>query len=101
MRDHLGGLLVRDIAVGLTAQVPNADAADEFFYAPNQMRKRAQDWGREALDARFAAAWHRFAGAVGGWVDVRVGEGPEALRSAWLEVLAGRTPPRVGHVIQL
>jgi hypothetical protein len=101
LRSHLGDHLVRDIAVGLTGQAPNMDAADEFFFAPDQMRKRSQDWGREGIDARFAEAWHRFAGAVGGWVDVRVGAGPEALREAWLEVLAGRAAPRVGHVIRL
>jgi len=34
-------------------------------------------------------------------VDVQVGQGPDALRAAWLDVLAGRTPPNIGHVIQL
>jgi hypothetical protein len=101
LREHLGDRLVRDIAIGLTNQVPSAEAADEFFFAPTQMRKRTEDWGRESLDRRFAEAWHRFAAAVGAWVDVRVGHGPEALRDAWLEVLAGQTPPRVGHVIGL
>ena len=43
----------------------------------------------------------RFAPVVEGWVDVSVGSGPAGLRSAWLEVLAGGVPPRVGHVIQL
>ncbi|MFD0579324.1 DUF2855 family protein [Dactylosporangium darangshiense] len=100
LRSHLGEHLVRDIAVGLTNQAPNMDAADEFFFAPNQMRKRAQDWGREALDARFAESWQRFAAAAPAWIDVHVGSGSEALRSAWLEVAAGRTPPRTGHVIR-
>jgi len=101
LRAHLGGRLVRDVAVGLTNQTPNADAAGEVFFAPAQMRKRTVDWGRDGLDRRFADAWRRFATAVTGWVDIRVGHGPDALRSAWLEVLAGRTPPRVGHVVQL
>ncbi len=35
------------------------------------------------------------------WVDVTVANGPEGLRADWLEVLAGSTPPRTGHVIQL
>ena len=82
LRDHLGANLVRDIAVGLTNQTPNADAADEFFFAPVQMRKRRQDWGRDGLDARFAQAWDRFAAVVERWVEVRVGQGPEDLRRA-------------------
>jgi hypothetical protein len=101
LREHLGDHLVRDIAVGLTNQVPNMDAATEFFFAPDQMRKRSADWGRAGLDRRFSEAWRRFADVGRGWVDVTVGHGPQALQAAWLDVLAGRTPPRVGHVIQL
>ncbi|MGW3785091.1 DUF2855 family protein [Micromonospora chokoriensis] len=101
LRRHLGDRLVRDIAVGLTNQTPNADAAEEVFFAPVQMRKRSQDWGRDGLDRRFTEAWHRFTAVVSGWLDVQVGVGPEALREAWLDVLAGRTPPRVGRVVQL
>jgi len=101
VRGHLGEHLVRDVAVGLTSQVPNTDAADEFFFAPVQMRKRRQDWGRDVLDRRFADAWFRFAAVVGDWLDVRVTAGPAALQRAWLEVLAGRTSPREGRVIQL
>ncbi len=100
LRRHLGAHLVRDIAVGLTNQVPNADAAGEVFFAPVQMRKRSQDWGRAGLDQRFAEAWGRFAAVVDKWVDIRVGAGPDALGQAWLEVLNGRTPPRVGQIVQ-
>ncbi|MGW5576696.1 DUF2855 family protein [Micromonospora chokoriensis] len=101
LRRRLGDRLVRDIAVGLTNQTPNADAAEEVFFAPVQMRKRSQDWGRDGLDRRFTEAWQRFTAVVSGWLDVQVGVGPEALREAWLDVLAGRTPPRVGRVVQL
>ncbi|MEU4420846.1 DUF2855 family protein [Actinoplanes sp. NPDC024001] len=101
LRRRLGDRLVRDIAVGLTNQIPNAEAAGEVFFAPNQMRKRRQDWGRDGLDGRFAEAWQRFAGTAEKWVDVRAGAGPQDLEKAWLDVLHGRTPPRVGHVVQL
>ncbi|MDG4807526.1 DUF2855 family protein [Micromonospora sp. WMMD1120] len=101
VRRRLGDRLVRDIAVGLTNQTPNADAAGEVFFAPVQMRKRRQDWGRDGLDARFTEAWRRFAAVLGEWLDVQVGTGPAALQRAWVDVLAGRTPPRVGHVIQV
>jgi hypothetical protein len=101
LRGHLGEQLVRDIAVGLTNQVPNMDSATEFFFAPVQMRKRTVDWGRDGLDKRFSHAWSRFAEVVRGWVDVRVRQGPDALQAAWLDVLAGRTPPNIGHVVQL
>jgi hypothetical protein len=98
---HLGDRLVHNAAVGLTHQEPNATAGGTVFFAPDQMRKRTRDWGRDGLDERFGSAWRRFASTVDGWVDVTVGHGPQALRSAWLEVLAGKAPPRTGHVIAL
>jgi hypothetical protein len=100
LRAQLGPALVRDVAVGLTNQVSDIDAADELFFAPVQMRKRRHDWGREELDRRFAAAWHEFTTAVSGWLSVEVGHGPEGLRAAWSDVLAGRVPPHVGRVVQ-
>ncbi len=101
LREHLGDRLVGDVAVGLTSQTPNAASAQAVFFAPDQMRKRTEDWGRAGLDARFAQAWQRFSAEVENWVDVHVGHGPEALRTAWLDVLAGRTPARTGHVVAL
>jgi hypothetical protein len=101
LRERLGDLLVRDIAVGLTTQVPNAAAAGEVFFAPVQMRKRRQDWGRDGLEQRFTQAWRSFAGTVAGSVDVVVGNGPDDLRATWLTVLDGRAAPRTGHVVQM
>jgi NADPH:quinone reductase-like Zn-dependent oxidoreductase len=106
LREHLGDHLVRDVVIGVTHQEQGgggglAAGGTEFFFAPNQMRKRTGDWGRPALDQRFAEAWLRFAPTAEQWVDVVPHEGPAALRDVWLEVLAGTTSPRVGHVIQL
>jgi hypothetical protein len=80
---------------------PLPGGAPTFFFAPDQMRKRYEDWGPNGVEERHAEAWSRFAPVVARWVDVVLGEGPEALRAAWLETLAGATPPRVGHVVQL
>ncbi|MBV1852640.1 DUF2855 family protein [Catellatospora tritici] len=101
LRAHLGPRLVQDLAVGLTSRTPNAQSASAVFFAPVQMRKRTQDWGRDGLDARFADAWHRFSAVARDWVDVTVGTGPDALRAAWLDVLGGRAPARTGHVVAL
>ncbi|MEV6491745.1 DUF2855 family protein [Actinoplanes sp. NPDC051633] len=101
LREHLGDRLVRDVAIGLTSQSPNAMSAGEVFFAPDQMRKRTKDWGRDVLDARFSEAWRRFSGTASGWVDVALGQGSEGLREAWLDVLSGRTPARTAHVVEL
>lgn len=74
-------------------------APPTFFFAPDQMRKRYADWGPDGVEDRHAEAWGRFAPVVADWVDVVVGQGPGALADTWREVLAGNTPPRVGHVI--
>ena len=102
---HLGDELVHDAVVGVAHQEQGGGAVRDprtsFFFAPNQSRKRTGEWGRPVLDEKFAAAWHRFAPVVEGWVDVQTHDGPEALREIWLEVLAGKTAPRVGHVLVL
>ncbi len=106
LHDHLGSALVLDLVVGVTHQDSSpagtlSGARPSVFFAPDQMRKRTQDWGRAGLDDRFAQAWRSFVPAVEQWVDVQVGSGPEALRAVWLEVLSGRSAPRTGHVLTL
>jgi hypothetical protein len=106
MHEHLGDALVRDVAVGITQQDSSpigtlSGPRPTVFFAPDQIRKRTVDWGREGLDENFGTAWRRFAPTVEGWVDVVVQHGPEKLREVWLEVLGGKTAPRVGHVLTL
>jgi hypothetical protein len=105
IRGHLGDRLVHEAIVGVTHQEQAGAQAlggprTTVFFAPDQMRKRSVDWGRERLDARFAEAWRSFAAAAGeGWVEVVSHRGRDALREVWLEVLAGRSAPRAGHVV--
>ncbi len=106
LHDHLGADLLLDLVVGVTHQ--DASPAGDLpgprrtvFFAPDRVAARTADWGREGLDRRFGEAWRRFAPAAEGWVDVTVSSGPEALRDVWLEVLAGSSDPRTGHVVQL
>ena len=104
IRGHLGGQLVHEAVVGVTHQEQAGAQAlggprTTVFFAPDQMRKRSADWGREGLDLRFAEAWRSFAAAAEGWVDVVRHHGHDALQQVWLEVLAGRSAPRTGHVV--
>ena len=106
LRARLGDALVHEVVVGVTHQeAAPAGTLDQtgpaMFFAPDQMRKRIGDWGREGLDRRFAEAWREFAPVAEQWVDVVVQSGPEALERVWQDVLAGRADPRAGHVITL
>jgi hypothetical protein len=106
VRAQLGDALVHEVVVGVTHQEAAtagtlADTGPGMFFAPDQMRKRIGEWGREGLDQRFAEAWRTFAPVVQDWVDVVVGHGPEALEQVWHEVQGGRADPRAGHVLTL
>jgi Protein of unknown function (DUF2855) len=101
VRARLGANLVREVIIGVTSQQQSGSKGAMLFFAPDQMRKRVEDWGHERLDHAFAEAWHRFVPAAEGWVDVVTAHGAEDLERVWLEVLAGRTAPRTGHIIVL
>ena len=80
---------------------PLPGASPTFFFAPDQGRKRAGEWGAARLDESFAAAWRRAVAWSDGWLEVRASRGPDAVRAAYLEVLDGGSPPSVGHVLSL
>lgn len=106
LNEHLGSVLVHHAVIGVTHQDASrigtlTGTRPTVFFAPEQMRRRTVDWGREGLDERYAAAWRSFAPVVKGWVDVVVGDGPQELERVWLEVLSGTTAPRTGHVLRL
>jgi hypothetical protein len=106
LRDHLGDHVVRELIVGVTHHEIGGPSAlggprTSFFFAPDQMLKRVADWGRERLDQEFAAAWSEFVPQARTWVDVVVGQGPDPLKAAWLDVLDGTVSPRTGHVLVL
>ena len=108
IHQHLGESLAHDAVVGMThldaapsggADVPGVHP--QFFFAPTQMAKRREDWGRGGIEQRHADVWKRFAPVVEGWVDVVEHQGAEGLEAAWQEVLSGKADPRSGHVVQL
>ena len=106
---HFGDELRHSAVVGATHwEAPAEESGDplpgpqpQFFFAPDHVRRRSSDWGREELDRRVADAWQPFVEWASGWLQVRRGEGPEAVEAAYLELLDGRTDPSVGHVLSL
>jgi hypothetical protein len=103
---HYRDKLVHSMTVGAThweelgvseGELPGPSPT--FFFAPDRVVRRSDDWGRAGLNARVADAWHGFCEWTGGWIEVIRGQGFDAVRSAYLEVLEGRVEPNKAHVI--
>ena len=105
---HFGGQMKYSARVGLTHRsaapdepLPLPGAKPTWFFAPDQIRKRAKDWGPGGIDKRFSAAWSGFAPKLDQWLTVTEGRGPAAVREAYLDTLNGRVPPDQGHILAL
>jgi hypothetical protein len=108
VHDHFGDGLAHSMMVGMTHwEELRAGAGDlpgprpTFFFAPDRVVKRSGDWGAAGLESRVADAWHPFCEWVGGWLEPIRGDGFEAVRSAYLDVLEGRVGPAQAHVLTL
>ena len=94
IHEHYGDQLRHSAVVGAThfeslapeeaSSLPGPEP--KFFFAPDQVRRRTADWGREGLDSRFAEAWGPFVDWADGWLEIVRREGPEAVKSAYLSV---------------
>lgn len=108
VHSHYGDELVYSMAVGFThweeGQGPGEDLpgpTPAFFFAPDRVSKRSRDWGRSEMETRVADAWHPFCEWMGSWLETIPGEGFDAVRGAYLDVLEGRVEPSRAHVLTL
>ena len=108
VHSHYGDELSHSMAVGFThwedpgpGQVELPGPTPSFFFAPDRVVKRSEDWGRAELETRVADAWHPFCEWMGGWLETIRGQGFEAVQSAYLDVLEGRVDPKRAHVLTL
>ncbi|WMT76115.1 DUF2855 family protein [Bradyrhizobium sp. Ash2021] len=104
---HFGDQMKYSGRIGLThrSSSPNEPvlpgAKPAWFFAPDQIRKRAKEWGPGGVDARFGAAWAGFAPKLDQWLTVTEGRGSAAVQAAYLDTLNGRVPPDQGHILSL
>jgi len=80
---------------------PLAGPRPQFLFAPDQIAKRQQDWGRDGYEAAVAAAWTEMVGFTDGWLQVRHADGPAQVEAVYRHLLDGDVDPRVGHVCTL
>jgi hypothetical protein len=104
---HFGEQMRYSGRVGLTHQDSSLTDADlpgakpAWFFAPDQIRKRAKESGPGGVDKRFAPAWADFAATLDRWLTVVEGRGPEAVQQVYRDTLQGRIPPDQGHMLSL
>jgi hypothetical protein len=104
---HFGDQMKYSGRIGLTHRSSLPDepklpgAKPIWFSAPDQIPKRAKEWGPGGVDRRFSAAWSGFAPMLDRWLKVVEGRGEGAVRQVYLDTLAGRLPPDQGHILSL
>lgn len=102
---HFGGQIVESTTVGLSHKdAPPAPgdlpgAKPRFFFAPDQMKKRSDDWGRDGFDKKLMESWTSFAEAAGSWLKLQHGKGEQAIADVYADVLAGKIDPAEGHLL--
>jgi hypothetical protein len=107
LHQHFGDRMKYSGRIGLTHRNSSPDepelpgARPRWFFAPDQIRKRAKEWGPGGIDQRFSAAWANFAPMLDQWLKVIEGRGPAAVKQAYLDTLNGRVPPDQGHILSL
>lgn len=75
--------------------------APAMFFAPDQIRKRLDEWGRASYDERMTDGLRRAVAWSDGWLQVEHGRGPDAVQETYRAVLRGDPPPSTGHVLSM
>jgi hypothetical protein len=106
---HWGEALTHSAVIGATQFVHSDErpvgVAPQFFFAPDQYRRRAKQWGAEALAQRSGEALARFIAQAMGhnppWLDIRTLHGLDGLQQAMTALAAGGVDARIGYAVQL
>jgi hypothetical protein len=93
---HFGDQMKYSGLIGLTHRSSSPDepelpgAKPIWFFAPDQIRKRAREWGPGGVDAWFGAAWAGFAPNLDEWLTVIEGRAAAVRRSIPIPLMACR-----------
>jgi hypothetical protein len=104
---HFGDHMRYSGRIGLTHRSTSPDepelpgAKPKWFFAPDQIRKRAKEWGPGGVDKRFGVAWSGFAPTLDRRLKVIEGRGEGPVTQVYLDTLNGRIPPEQGHMLSL
>lgn len=104
---HFGEGMKYSGRIGLTHQDGAPDgqnlpgAKPTWFFAPDQIRKRAKEWGAGGLDQRFGAVWTEFTSAMGPKLDIVLSRGPDAVQRIYLDTWKGSVRPERAHMLSM
>jgi Protein of unknown function (DUF2855) len=106
---HFGEQMRYSGIIGLTHRKSSPDdpaqalpgAKPQFFFAPDQIRKRTGELEPAGFNARFVGAWSGFAPNLDQWMKVIEHRGPAAVQRAYLDTLNGRVSPDQGLILSL
>jgi Protein of unknown function (DUF2855) len=104
---HFGEGVKYSGRIGLThrSSSPNEPelpgAKPVWFFAPDQIRQRAREWGAGGIETRFGAAWSGFTPMLDRCLEVIEGRGDIAVKQIYLDTLNGKVPPNQGHILSL
>lgn len=84
------------------APAPSTEALEgpqpQLFFAPSEVSRRIEQWGRGEYGRRCAEALEEFVDGSTRWLEVEHRVGPDATRAAWSDVYDGVVGPSLGLV---
>ncbi|MEM7139675.1 MAG: DUF2855 family protein [Actinomycetota bacterium] len=106
---HYGDELRYSSTVGATDHGDMAGGGDqplpgptpELFFAPAQITKRNEEWGRETMEARVADAFFAYTDWTDSWMRIVAHQGGDAAAALWQEMHAGAVDPTLGHIVSI
>jgi hypothetical protein len=107
VHQHWGDNLKYSCAVGAThwdsarssASLPGPKPA--MFFAPDQIKKRTQDWGNDGLQQRLGDATGQFLRSVDSWMKIVNAKGRADIERVYRDMVAGKAKPDEGHMLSL
>jgi hypothetical protein len=109
VHDHFGDSLAYSMTVGRSHHdsKPDPDAppmvgpTPQMFFAPSEVTRRQEEWGRDEYARRCTDAIVDFAVVSRDWLTVEQRNGADDAQSAWHDVYAGSVAPSTGVIARM
>ena len=72
-----------------------------FFFAPDRVKQRIEDWGQAGFAQNLGARWMPFLETASAWLTVEKAEGVESVLKNYQSLLSGQSAPNKGYLFSL